>query len=124
MERLPEQIQVGMKVYDSELREIGTVDGLKYPENQTAPGVEPATVDRADDPDRDETIIDAVAEAFGREDVPEPLRSQLLRDGYVHLDAAGLFARDRYILPEQIARMTADGIQLNVTRDALIKEPN
>ena len=69
-------------------------------------------------------MVEAVAEAFGREDVPEPLRSQLLRDGYVHLDTKGLFARDRYILPEQIARMTADGIQLNVTRDALIKEPN
>jgi hypothetical protein len=56
--------------------------------------------------------------------VPEPLRSQLLRDGYVHLDANGIFARDRYILPEQIARMDAEGIQLNVTRDALIKRPN
>ena len=124
MERLPDQIQVGMKVFDSELHEIGKVDGLKYPEDQTAPGVEPATVDRADDPDRHETIIGAVAEAFGHEEVPEPLRSQLLRDGYVHLDTKGLFAKDRYILPEQIARMTRDGIQLNVTKDALIKRPN
>ena len=124
MERLPESIQVGMKVFDSELHEIGTVDGLKFPENQVAPGVEPATVDAADDVQDENTIIEAVADAFGREDIPEPLRSQLLRDGYVHLDAKGLFARDRYILPEQIARMTADGIQLNVTKDALIKRPN
>ena len=65
-----------------------------------------------------------MAEAFGREEVPEPLRSQLLRDGYLHLDAKGLFASNRYILPEQIARMTADGVQLNVTKDALIKRPN
>ena len=36
----------------------------------------------------------------------------------------GLFAKDRYILPEQIARLTKDGIQLNVTKDALIKRPN
>ena len=125
MERLPEQIQVGMKVFDSEHHEIGTVDGLKFPENQVAPDVEPATVDAADDGDRDhDAIIDAVAQAFGREDIPEPLRSQLLRDGYVHLDTKGLFAKDRYILPEQIARMTTDGIQLNVTKDALIKRPN
>jgi hypothetical protein len=122
MERLPDQIEVGMKVFDSELNEIGRVDGLKYPENAIAPGVEPATpglINR-----EDETIVDAVAEAFGREEVPEPLRSQLLRDGYVHLDTKGLFASDRYILPEQIARMVAGGIQLNVTRDALIKRPN
>lgn len=122
MERLPERIEVGMKVYDSELREIGKVDGLKYPENATAPGIEPATVDAADRDDA--TLVDAVAEAFGREEVPEPLRSQLLRDGYVHLDTKGLFSSDRYILPEQIARMTGDGIQLNVTKDALIKRPN
>jgi hypothetical protein len=122
MERLPDQIEIGMKVFDSERREIGTVDGLKYPENATAPGVEPATVDATDR--EDATIVDAVAQAFGREDVPEPLRSQLLRDGYVHLDAKGLFAHDRYILPEQISRLDADGIQLNVTLDALIKRPS
>ena len=123
MERLPESIEIGMKVFDSERTEIGTVDGLKYPENAIAPGVEPATVDAADKP-RDSTLIDTLAEAFGREDVPEPLRSQLLRDGYIHLDSKGIFARDRYILPEQIARLDAEGIQLNVTRDALIKRPN
>lgn len=123
MERIPEHIEIGMKVFDSELHEIGKVDGLKYPENATQPGVEPATVDAADRPE-DNVLVDAVAEAFGREDVPEPLRSQLLRDGYVHLDTKGLFASDRYILPEQIARLTADGIQLNVTKDALIKRPN
>lgn len=121
MERLPESIEVGMKVFDSELNEIGKVDGLKYPENATAPGIEPATSPADAD---DATLVDAVAEAFGREDVPEPLRSQLLRDGYVHLDTKGLFSSDRYILPEQIARMVADGIQLNVTKDALIKRPN
>ena len=124
MERLPDQIQVGMKVFDSELHEIGKVDGLKYPENQTAPEIEPATVDAADNAPDNNRLVEAVAEAFGRQDVPEPLRSQLLRDGYVHLDTKGLFAKDRFILPEQIARMTKDGIQLNVTKDALIKRPN
>ncbi|MBL8597207.1 MAG: hypothetical protein JNL14_05665 [Devosia sp.] len=123
MERLPDSIDIGTRVFDSERHEIGRVDGLKYPENATAPDIEPATVDAADTPE-DNTIIGAMAEAFGREDIPEPLRSQLLRDGYIHLDARGLFAHDRYILPEQIARVDADGIQLNVTRDALIKRPN
>lgn len=123
MERLPDSIDIGTRVFDSERHEIGRVDGLKYPENATAPDIEPATVDAADTPE-DNTIIGAMAEAFGREDIPEPLRSQLLRDGYIHLDARGLFAHDRYILPEQIARVDADGIQLNVTRDALIKRPH
>ena len=123
MERLPEQVRVGMKVFDSEGHHIGKVDALKFPENAVAPGVEVSEVDDVVD-DRKETIIDAVAEAFGREDIPEPLRSQLLRDGYVHLDASGLFASDRYILPEQISGLGADGLKLNVTRDALIKRPH
>ena len=123
MERLPEQVRVGMKVYDSEGHHIGKIDDLKFPENTIAPEVQVAEVDDVID-DRDETIIDAVAEAFGREEIPEPLRSQLLRDGYVHLDASGLFAVDRYILPEQISGLTDDGIKLNVTRDALIKRPH
>jgi hypothetical protein len=122
MDRLPEDVSVGMKVFDSEGHHIGKVDGLKFPENAIDPSAEPATVDKADTPDVN-PVIEAVAEAFGREDIPEPLRSQLLRDGYVHLDASGLFAADRYVLPEQIARMGEDGIYLNVTRDALIKRP-
>ena len=121
MEQLPEQIQIGMKVFDSERREIGRVDGLKYPENAVAPGVEPATVDAADAGPDDNALVDAVAEAFGREEVPEPLRSQLLRDGYVHLDAKGLFARDRYILPEQIASVSGDQVLLNVDKGDLMK---
>lgn len=121
MERLPEQLEIGMKVYDSEMHEIGKIDDLKFPENVTDPGIEVATAEPVDH--RDGTIVDAVADAFGREDVPEPLRSQLLRDGYVRLDAKGLFAADRYILPEQISRLVEGGIQINVTRDALIKLP-
>ena len=123
MERLSEGIRVGMKVFDSEGHHIGKIDDLKFPENAIAPEIEVAEVDDVVD-ERDETIISAVADAFGHEDIPEPLRSQLLRDGYVHLDASGLFAADRYILPEQISRLDANGIQLNVTKDALIKRPN
>lgn len=123
MERLPDSIDIGTKVFDSERHEIGKVDGLKYPENAIAPDIEPATAEGAQTPE-DNTIIDAVADAFGREEIPEPLRSQLLRDGYIHLDAKGMFAHDRYILPEQIARVDGEGIQLNVTKDALIKRPN
>ena len=122
MERLPDELEIGMKVFDSELHEIGRIDDLKYPENATEPDVDVLTEDVPDD--RDRSILAAVADAFGREEVPEPLRSQLLRDGYVHLDGKGLFAANRYILPEQISRFVAGGIQLNVTKDALIKLPN
>ena len=123
MERLPEHVEIGMKVFDSERREIGKVDSFKYPENATAPGVDISTTRGMGNRD-DSSIVQTLAEAFGQEDLPEPLRSQLLRDGYIHLDTHGWFARDRYILPEQITLQDADGIHLNVTTDALIKRPH
>jgi hypothetical protein len=112
-----------MKVFDSEGHHIGKVDNLKFPENAIAPDTEVAEVADVVD-ERDDTIVDAIAEAFGHEEIEEPLRSRLLRDGYIHLDANGLFASDRYVLPEQIAGINAEGIALNVTRDALFKKPN
>ena len=118
-----QDIRVGMKVFDSHGHHIGKVDDLKFPENAIAPGAEVAEVDDVID-DRDDTIVDIIADAFGREEVGEPLRSRLLREGYIHLDASGLFASDRFVLPEQISGLNAEGVQLNVTRDALIKKPN
>jgi hypothetical protein len=123
METLSEDIRIGMKVFDSEGHHIGKVDNLKFPENAIAPDTEVAEVDDVVD-ERGDTIVDVIADAFGHEEIEEPLRSRLLRDGYIHLDANGLFASDRYVLPEQIAGLNAEGIELNVTRDALFKKPN
>ncbi len=123
METPLQDIRVGMKVFDSEGHHIGKVDDLKFPENATAPDAEVAEVSDVID-ERDDTIVDVIAEAFGHDDIEEPLRSRLLRDGYIHIDANGLFASDRFVLPEQISGLNAEGVQLNVTRDALVKKPN
>ena len=55
--------------------------------------------------------------------MPETLRERLLREGYIRLDADGLFAADRYILPSQIASAAGDEVTLNVEKDQLIKRP-
>ena len=39
---------------------------------------------------------------------------------YAGVDVAGLFASDRYVMPDQIARVTEDGVHLRVGRDRLI----
>ena len=52
--------------------------------------------------------------------VPDPLREQLLRHGFIRINSAGLFTADRYAKPEQIARVSDDGVLLRVTRDELI----
>lgn len=125
MDQMPDQIRIGMKVLDSEHEVIGTIDDLKFPESATARGAQPATAgDLEDERGRNGSLMDVIAETFGRDQVPEALRERLLREGYVHIDADGLFARDRYILPEQIAGVDGRGVMLNVTRDALIRDPN
>ena len=121
MNTLPTDIQIGMKVYDSLHKHIGKVDDFRAPENATDPEVEVADIDATDKPGH-ESIVDVVAKAFDDDPIPKVLRDRLLTEGYVRLDVDGLFAADRYILPEQIASTTADGIVLNVEKDKLIKK--
>lgn len=120
MQALPRDIHVGMKVYDNHHKHIGTIDDLKFPENAADPGVEPADLDHTDT-DRRETVLGAIAEAFAPDELPETLRERLLREGYIRLDADGLFAADRYVLPSQIASAAGDEVTLNVEKDQLIK---
>ncbi|HEX4299149.1 MAG TPA: hypothetical protein VHZ56_14105 [Devosia sp.] len=120
MDTLPQNIRVGMTVYDSRHKSIGKIDDFKFSENETEPDVEPADIDGTDRRGR-EGIIASIAEAFGGETLPEALRDRLLREGYIRLDTKGLLARDRFILPDQIASTAGDEVVLNVDKDALIK---
>ena len=123
MQTLPRDIHIGMKVYDVSRKQIGKIDDFKFSENEEEPDVEPADIDGTDLRNRRETILGAVAEAFGKEEIPEVLRDRLLREGYIRLDTKGLMAKDRFILPSQIASAAGDEVTLNVDKDALIKRP-
>ena len=123
MDTLPRDIHIGMTVYDSAHHAIGKVEDFKFSENEDNPDVSPADIDGTDRQDRRETILTAVAEAFGGEEIPEPLRSRLLTEGYIRLDTKGLLAKDRFILPSQIDSAFGDEITLNVDKDQLVKRP-
>ena len=109
-----------MKVFDRDRHHIGKVEYVKFGEDDpSTPEVESAqpVIDR-----RDDTLIDNLADAFAPQDeIPEELRAKLLLRGFVRLDADGLFASDRYIMPEQIETVTADGLTLNVSKKELLK---
>ena len=122
MQTIPENLRKGMTVYDSMHNKIGKVDDFKYSENETDPDVIPADIDGTDKRGH-ESILESIAEAFGKEEIPQPLRDRLLTEGYIRLDTAGLLAKDRFILPDQIASATGDEIVLNVAKDDLIKRP-
>ena len=116
-------VREGMDVYHVNNDRIGSVDFVHFgaaSETQQDFGTGPAEPAPADDPQmREDSIIDNIAEAFYPDEVPETLRSRLLMNGYVRLDTSGLFARDRFIMPDQISGVSGDQVMLNVTRDQL-----
>jgi len=113
-------IAEGMKVFDRERHEIGKVEYVQFgDDNPATPEVEAAAPNTLDD--RRSTLVDAIADAFGDDNLPEEIREKLLMQGFVRIDAKGLFAADRYVTPEQIASVSGDGLMLNVSKDELVK---
>ncbi|MBN9316689.1 MAG: hypothetical protein J0I99_13185 [Devosia sp.] len=114
-------VEEGMKVFDRERHEIGKVEYVRFGDDDPdTPEVEAFDLSETDE--RNDSLLKDIAKAFASDDLPEELRERLLHQGYVRLDADGLFAADRYIVPEQIESVSADGLMLNVTRDELIKQ--
>jgi hypothetical protein len=112
-------IREGMRAYGPNGDEIGTVEFVYLSdEDPTTPSAE--TVQPNLPPER-RTLIDQIADAFHGDDIPETLRQRLLRNGFVRLDATGLFAADRYVQPDQIASVAEDSITLTVGRDELVE---
>jgi len=115
-------VEEGMKVFDRERHEIGKVEYVQFGDDDPAtPEVEAAAPNTLDD--RRDTLLDSLAQAFSaNDDLPEEIRQKLLQQGFVRIDAAGLFAADRYVTPEQIASVSDAGLTLNVSKDELVKD--
>ena len=112
-------IRDGMDVYDRDQHKIGTVEWVKFGDDDpSTPEVEAVT---SSEPPRRDSLIDNLAEAFAPDQIPEPLRQKLLQQGFVRLDTSGLFASDRYILPDQILSVSDNRVTLNVSKDELVK---
>jgi hypothetical protein len=119
MQNVLGDIRKGMKVFDSTRAEIGTVDWVKFGDDDpSTPEVEAAAP--AADP-HPETLIDSLAEVFSPDEMPEEIRERLLQQGFVRIDANGLFSADRYVTPDQIQGVSSEGLLLNVSKSELMK---
>jgi len=113
-------VEEGMKVFDRERHEIGKVEYVKFGDDDPdTPEVEAAAPNTLDA--RNPTLVDVIADAFGDDDLPEEIRDRLLQQGFVRIDANGIFAADRYVTPEQIDSVSGEGLMLNVSKDELVK---
>jgi hypothetical protein len=122
------RVKEGMKVYDVEDNEIGKVDFIRYGEASEE------ALDRGRGPAG--TSDDALAEeegllgdlTLGFAGTPEDdresetIRARMLRSGYIRINTSGLFASDRYVLPENIASVDEESIKLKVHKDKLLKK--
>lgn len=115
-----ESIHESMDVVDKGGKKIGSVAWIKMtdevPGNHVA---EEVTADRTGTEYK--PLPDVIVDAFRTDNVPEELREKMLREGFIRIDADGLFAADRYVVPEQIDRVADDKVYLNVERGDLIK---
>ncbi|KAB8197408.1 hypothetical protein FH608_002290 [Nonomuraea phyllanthi] len=111
------QVRTGMKVVDGDGKEIGTVESVKMGDPQSV-------TDEGQTSDTPHGLVRTVAEVFGdgEPDVPPAVAARLLRTGFVKVDARGLFARDFYVAPDQVAKVEADVVHLAKDAGALAEE--
>lgn len=120
--RVLRDVREGMAVYDRTDVRLGTV-GRVYlgtaSEQALDRGGGPAT---APDPRAGQSAFpdDVVAGIFGPEAMPEEVRERLIRHGFIKIDGAGLFASDRYAMPEHVEGVAGDRVRLRVAASQLI----
>jgi hypothetical protein len=109
-----------MHVVDANGREVGRVEYVQMGDPEAV------TTEGQGEPYRRWPVVlgDALADEFDEPDVPEPLRSQLLRYGFVKIDGPGpeWFDTDLYVRADAIAEVSGDTVKLTVPKERLIKE--
>lgn len=113
-------VEEGMKVFDRSHHEIGKVEWVQFGDDDPdTPAVESSGLSRLDD--GEPTLLGLFARAFRSDELPDEVKEKLLHQGFVRIDADGLFAADRYVTPDQIDSVSGEGLMLNVERDQLVK---
>ena len=112
------RVQEGMRVVDAMGEDLGKVEYLQMgnPEAVTTEG----------DERRPRDLVGGVVErAFHEEsepDVPDPLRTELQRTGYLKIGGHGLVGKARYVSSERVSAVTGDTVRLSVRKGDLAKE--
>jgi hypothetical protein len=105
-----------MVVIDRADERVGTVEYVQM-------GDPEAVTTKGEDYQTPGLVRDVVRDVFGAEpDVPEPLRSQLLRYGFIKVDGPGLTDTDRYVRGDHVADVGGDAVRLSITKAQLIEE--
>ena len=104
-------VREGMRVVDAKGDDIGTVEEFKMgdPEAMTTRGNESHPGEPVW-PDDDEPKV------------PEPIRSDLLRMGFVKIDTGDIFDRDLYVRADVVDAVSNDTVTLTLPKERLAHE--
>ncbi len=116
-----EEIKEGMTVYNVNNQKLGKVDFVHLGAVSTEAADRGDVVEATPVQDEPVTFASIVMQVFEKDDLPKELRERLAEYGFIHVDVPGLGAHDRYILPDQITQVTAEGVVLRDTRQELVK---
>jgi hypothetical protein len=111
-------VHEGMHVVDASGHDVGRVQYVQMGDAEA--------VTTAGQNDRPRDLIADVADAvFPNErepDVPEPLRSELRRTGYIKIDGPDLLDTDRYVASNRVREVAQDRVRLSVRKEDLARE--
>lgn len=113
-----DRVQEGMRVVDAAGEDVGKVQYVQMgdPEAATTAGNDRPRTDLMG------VVGDAVLPDEAEPDVPEPVRSNLRRTGYLKIDGPGLIDTDRYVASDRVRDVSGDVVRLSVRKDQLAKE--
>ena len=110
------QVREGMAVVDAAGERVGTVEYVQMGESEAA--TPQGNVERSGSLLQGAGIVGLSNEAAP--DVPAPIRAQLLREGFLKVNAPWL-AADRYVRSDLIGSVDQDTVRLTVPKDQLPK---
>ncbi len=108
-----DQVQTGMKVVDVDGVEVGSVEDISMSDAG-------AVTTEGEDSGRSRGVFGGNGWLFGREPrVPEPMRTRLLRVGYIKLAGGDLPHHQRYVRGDCIARVENGRVELSMRKEEL-----
>jgi hypothetical protein len=113
-----DRIQEGMRVVDAAGEDLGKVEYLQMgdPEAVTTDGNEHRPVGLVGE------VIERALPEESEPDVPDPLRTELQRTGYLKIGGHGIGGRARYVSSERVSAVSGDTVRLSVRKGDLARE--
>jgi hypothetical protein len=112
------RVQEGMRVVDGAGEDLGKVEYLQMgdPDAVTTAGNEHRPVDLVGE------VMERALPDESEPHVPDPLRAELQRTGYLKIGGHGIGGKARYVSSECVSAVADDTVRLSVRKDDLARE--